>query len=226
MKLLVATRSGNKLREIRAILREVHGLELVDLNDVGISPDPEEEGIEAFETFEENARAKAQYFRRRTGIPTIADDSGLSVDALDGRPGVHSKRFAPGGASRTAEARDRANNEYLLECLGDLELSERTARYVCVAVLDRGEATPGKGDDVVEFRGEAEGLILGRPRGDGGFGYDPLFFDRTMGRTFAELSPEEKHDRSHRGAAFRAFARYLKDSGVEEGAGDDTGDPR
>ena len=200
MRLLVATRSGHKLREIRTILGEVPGVELLDLNDVGVGYAADEEEIEVFETFEENAAAKARYFRDRTGMPTVADDSGLVVDALDGAPGVHSKRFAPPSRDLSPEDRDRANNEHLLELLGDLELPQRTARYVCVAVLEPGGTA---------LRGEVEGLILDEPRGEGGFGYDPLFFHPPAGRTFGELSAREKDQRSHRGAAFRALASHL-----------------
>lgn len=203
MKLLVGTRSSHKLREIRRILSSVPDLEVLDPDAVGLEPDAAEEELEPWDTFEENAASKAHYFRALSGIPTVADDSGLVVDALGGLPGVRSKRFAPSGPGLEGEARDRANNEHLLESLVDLPLAERTARYVCVAVLldDSGTKTV--------FRGEAPGLILGRPRGRGGFGYDPLFFDPEMGRTFAEIDPEEKNARSHRGHAFRALARHL-----------------
>ncbi len=204
MKVLVATRSAHKLREIRTILREIPALALVSPDQVGLAPQPEEEGIEVGETFEENARAKARWFHERTGLPTLADDSGLVVDALDGRPGVHSKRFAPAGEGLDGEARDEANNLHLLDLLADLPLPRRTGRYVCVAVLYRSP-----GDEVV-VQGEAEGLILGRPRGWEGFGYDPLFLDPASGRSFAELSPEEKDERSHRGRAFRALERHLR----------------
>lgn len=191
------------MREIRAILRGLSDITLLDLNDVGIAPSDEEDAIEAFETFEENALAKAQYFHRISGLPTLADDSGLEVDALQGKPGVRSRRFAPVPEGVRSEDRDRANNEHLLTLLGSLDLAERRARYICVAafISASGEASV--------FRGRAEGLILGRPRGRGGFGYDPLFFDPTLGRTFAELSPEEKDARSHRGNAFRLFASAL-----------------
>lgn len=203
MKILVATRSGHKLREIRAILRDVPGIRLVAPGQVGLAPEPEEAGIEAFDTFEANARAKAEWFRERSGLPALADDSGLVVDALGGEPGVRSKRFAPVREDVDPDERDRANNEYLVRRLGDRPLPERTARYVCVAVLDFGEG------DAVVCRGEAEGLILGLGRGRGGFGYDPLFFDPELGRTFAEIEPAEKDARSHRGKAFRALAREI-----------------
>jgi XTP/dITP diphosphohydrolase len=209
VRVLIATRSAPKLREIRAILREVPGLSLVDLNDAGIPYSPAEEEIERFETFQQNAAAKARYFQQRTGIPTIADDSGLCVDALEGRPGVHSRRFAPGSADLDPEEVDRANNEHLLRLLGNRDLADRRASYVCVAALVENEDTP------VLFEGRADGLILGHSKGDGGFGYDPLFFDPYTGKTFAELPPSEKNARSHRGAAFRALARHLIGRGAQ-----------
>lgn len=205
MRLVVATRSEHKLREIRAILTPVEGLELLGLDEAGVPPDPAEEGIEVFDTFEGNARAKAAWFEARTGLPVVADDSGLEVDVLDGRPGVHSKRFAPEGSGLTGEARDRANNAHLLRLLEGVEDARRTARYVCVAVLDGGD------ERVRSFRGEVEGRILREPRGQGGFGYDPLFLDPELGRTFAEIDRAAKDARSHRGRAFRALARYLRE---------------
>jgi XTP/dITP diphosphohydrolase len=204
VKLLVATRSAHKLSEIRHLLASVPGLVLIDPGALGIAPSDEEEAIEAFDTFEENARAKARWFRERTGYPTLADDSGLEVDALDGAPGVWSRRFAPGEFA-DREAQDRANNEHLLERLGELPLAQRTARFVCVAALDLGDGEPRL------FRGEVPGLIVGRPQGWSGFGYDPLFLDQGLGRTFAQLTPAEKNERSHRGRAFRALAEALRD---------------
>ena len=203
MRVLLASRSADKSREIRAILRGVPELTLVDLNDVGIAPSEEEKGIEAFETFAENAIAKARYFQAKSGLPTIADDSGLVVYALDGRPGVRSKRFAPMPPEVGGEERDRANNEYLLELLGDTPLPGRGAKYVCAAALLLENGDP------IHFEGEAEGRILGSPRGWGGFGYDPLFFDPALGKTFAEITPAEKDARSHRGRAFRKLAEFL-----------------
>lgn len=203
MKVVVATRSPDKLREIRAILAVVPGLELLDLDGAGVPGSPEEDDIEAFGTFEENARAKAAWFQERTGLPVLADDSGLEVDALGGAPGVRSKRFAPNPEGLTGEARDRANNRHLVALLRDVPEEERIARYVCMAVLDRGDGAP------VAFRGEAEGRIVPEPRGSGGFGYDPHFFDPELDRTFAEVTPEVKDARSHRGKAFRSLAQYL-----------------
>ncbi len=209
MRLLVATRSGHKLREIREILGDVRGLRLLDLNDAGIRESPEEEAVEAFETFEDNALAKATYFHEASGLPTVADDSGLEVDALEGRPGVRSKRFAPGGEDLSAQERDCLNNEHLLTLMKDVKLPDRTARFVCVAALVEQPGTHHL------FRGTVEGLILGRPRGWDGFGYDPLFFHQRLGRTFAELSQTEKSRLSHRGEAFRAVRAHLRSAEAE-----------
>jgi XTP/dITP diphosphohydrolase len=176
---------------------------VLDLEEAGVAYEAAEEELEPYETFEENARSKAQYFRAKAGLPTVADDSGLEVDALGGAPGVRSKRFAPGEGTR-GKARDEANNRHLLALLEGRPEGERSARYVCVAVLVAGEGDP------VVCRGEAEGRILEAPRGDGGFGYDPLFFDPELGRGFAEITRDEKNARSHRGAAFRALAMRLK----------------
>ena len=203
MKLLVATRSAHKLREIRAILASVPGLEVVGPEQAGLSPRPEEDLLEPYETFEENARAKARYFYARSGLLTVADDSGLEVEALGGAPGVRSKRFAPVPEEILGDARDRANNRHLLALMAQVPREERLARYVCALVLDEGS------EDPLTLRGEASGIILTDPRGEGGFGYDPLFLDPELGRTFAELAPEEKNARSHRGRAFRALAEPL-----------------
>jgi XTP/dITP diphosphohydrolase len=202
MDLLVATRSSGKMREIRRILEVVPGLRVLDLDEAGIAYDPVEEGLEPFDTFEENAASKAGYFLERSGLATVADDSGLEVEALGGAPGVRSKRFAP-ARELVGPALDDANNAHLIELLRGVGDAERGARYVCVAVL----VEPG-GDPLV-FEGEAPGIVTEVPTGDGGFGYDPLVFDPTAGKTFAEMSPEEKDGRSHRGGAFRALASYL-----------------
>jgi XTP/dITP diphosphohydrolase len=207
MKLLVATRSDGKMREIRQILGEVPGLDLVALDDLGLAPSPEEEALEPHETFEENALSKARYFCRRTGLPTVADDSGLEVDALGGAPGVRTKRFAPGEHLEGLE-RDHANNRYLVDRLEGVEPERRTARYVCVVAL----VEPGR--DPLLFRGEAPGLVVDEPRGSGGFGYDPHIFDRGFGGTFAEMTPAEKNARSHRGKAFRSLAQALGERGA------------
>jgi len=205
LKLLVATRSRHKLEEIRRILADVPGLWLVGPEDAGLPPDPAEEGLEPHESFEQNARSKARWFRERSRLPTVADDSGLEVDALGGDPGVRSKRFAPVAEGTPPDELDRANNLHLLRLLEGTPVSQRTARYVCVLALDEGEG------EVVILRGEAAGRVAEGPRGDGGFGYDPLFFDVEAGRTFAELPPDEKNARSHRGRAFRKLAELLRE---------------
>ncbi|HSG49084.1 MAG TPA: RdgB/HAM1 family non-canonical purine NTP pyrophosphatase [Longimicrobiales bacterium] len=202
MKLLVATRSDHKMAEIREILSDVPGLEILDLAQAGIPPAPEEDHLEPYATFEENARSKARYFHARSGLPTVADDSGLAVDALGGEPGVLSRRFAPG--TSTGYQRDLDNNRHLLDRLAGVPDAGRTARYVCLVALEEGH-----GDGPV-FRGSVEGRITHDPRGAGGFGYDPLFFVPELGRTFGEATPAEKHALSHRGKAFRALAAALR----------------
>lgn len=213
MKILVATRNGHKLIEIRRILSELGGVEFVSPEAEGLEYEPEEDSIEDFDTFEENAVAKARWFHERSGLPALADDSGLAVDALGGAPGVRSKRFSPEGEALAGEARDRENNRFLLERLEGVELPDRTAHFVCVAALVRGDGEP------LVVRGEAPGIILDRPRGREGFGYDPLFFDPGLGRTFAELTPEEKAARGHRGRAFREMGTHL--ARIVNGAGDE-----
>ncbi len=204
MQVVVATRSAHKMQEIREILGGVAGLEVLDLDEAGVAYSAAEDELEPFDTFEENARSKATYFFSLTGRPTVADDSGLEVDALDGAPGVRSKRFAP-DRGLDGQARDDANNRYLIERLQGVPDGQRGARYVCAAVLVGLPA----GREVVT-RGEAEGRIVDTPRGEGGFGYDPHFRDVDLGRTFAEISEAEKNARSHRGRAFRALADAMK----------------
>ena len=203
MELLLATRSAHKVQEIRTILSGIPRLTVLDLDDIGLEWRDEEEALEPFDTFEENARSKAEYFHTRTGLPTVADDSGLEVDALGGAPGVRSKRFAP-VEGLTGHKLDQANNNYLVERLGALELEKRTGQYVCVAAL------LGFASQMIVTRGEARGLILTEPRGDGGFGYDPYFFEPDLDMTFAELHPDQKNELSHRGKAFRALAIILE----------------
>ncbi|HEU5209906.1 MAG TPA: non-canonical purine NTP pyrophosphatase [Longimicrobiales bacterium] len=201
---VIATRSRHKLEEVRAILGgslRIHGetLELIDLATAGIQPAPEEDDVEAFETFRENALAKARYFAALTGLPTIADDSGIVVHALDGAPGVRSKRFS-GRNDLSGHALDRANNALLLEKLEGVPEQQRAAHYVCAAALVG--AWPGSVTGV----GTCSGRILHEPVGSGGFGYDPLFWVPELGRSFGELPAELKHGVSHRGRAFRALA--------------------
>jgi XTP/dITP diphosphohydrolase len=190
------------MAEIRQILGGVPGLTVLDLDEANIPLDPAEDDLEVYETFEDNALAKAEHFFGLSGIPTVADDSGIVVDALDGAPGVRSKRFAP-EAGLDGQERDDANNRYLVQRLMGVEPEARTARYVCVAAL------VGEGRESVLLRGEAPGVVIDEPRGRGGFGYDPYILDAELGITFAEMSREQKNERSHRGSAFRALARVL-----------------
>jgi XTP/dITP diphosphohydrolase len=198
-RILLATRSAGKLVELQAMFEE-RGLDVVDLNAIGIEEQPDEESLEAFDTFEENVLAKARYFHRLTnGMPTMADDSGLEVDALRGAPGVRSKRWAA-RPELSGVALDEANNAYLLARLEGVR--DRRARYVCVAAFVSRERE-------LLRRGEVSGEILESPRGRSGFGYDPLFYSAELGRAFGEVSRAEKERVSHRGRAFRALFEAL-----------------
>ena len=198
MELILASRNKKKIREVEAILAtHFPDIRILSLDDVGYVGDIEENGT----TYEENSLIKA-----RTAVEAgnhryaaIADDSGLSVDALDGAPGVYSARYAGGHGD------DAANNALLLKNLSHLPESERTARFVCCIALvypDGRELT---------VRGETEGLIIDEARGEGGFGYDPYFYYAPFGKTFSELSAEEKNAISHRGKAIAKVAEILKD---------------
>lgn len=201
MRLLVATRNPGKVRELRDILAGYPQLELAGLEDLGLPESPEEDAVEAFETFEENALAKARYYAAITGTLTLADDSGICVDALGGAPGVRSRRFA-GEVETRGTSQDEANNRHLLRLLADVPPEARTARYVCAAAL------AGEGWDEV-FVGTCDGVVLNGPRGTGGFGYDPLFWMPEEGMTFGELPAARKSEVSHRGRAVRAAAAAL-----------------
>ena len=197
-RLLVATRNPGKVREIREILAGYPELDIVGLD---VPETAEEDALEVFDTFEENALAKARYFARLTGELTLADDSGICVDALGGAPGVRSRRFAPGPDLRGTE-QDQANNAYLLQRLAGLPTSARTAQYVCAAAL--------AGTTEAVYLGRCEGVVLEEPRGAGGFGYDPLFYIPSEACTFGELDPVRKNEISHRGRAVRLAAESLR----------------
>jgi XTP/dITP diphosphohydrolase len=201
MRLLVATRNPGKVRELRHILARYPEIELVGLQELGVPESPEEDAVEAFDTFEENARAKARYYAGLTGALTLADDSGICVDALGGAPGVRSRRFA-GEEEARGMRQDEANNRHLLRLLADVPPAARTARYVCAAAL------AGEGWDDV-FVGTCDGVVIDQPRGSGGFGYDPLFYLPDEGMTFGELPADRKSEISHRGRAVRAAAEAL-----------------
>lgn len=209
-RLLVATRSAHKLREIRQIMEEVGGPAVIDLNEAGVDYDPAEEEIEVHDSFEANAMAKARYFARRSGMTTLADDSGLCVDALGGAPGVRSKRFS-GRTDLEGDALDAANNAVLLERLADVPVDRRTAHYVCVAAV----VEPDGRERV--FAGRCDGKILREPRGNGGFGYDPLFYVPEEGASFGQMDAARKNRISHRARAMRAVAEALRE--CPEGSG-------
>jgi XTP/dITP diphosphohydrolase len=199
--ILIASRNPGKVREIEQVLEglpaRVLGLDAYD--DL---PEPAEDG----HTFAENARHKAQYYAARTGLWSLADDSGLEVDALEGAPGVRSARYA---ADRYGEGADRAaidaaNNAKLLDALANVPDERRTARFVCHLAMSDGERV------LIETFATVEGRIARRPAGSNGFGYDPLFYVPELGCTTAELPPEEKNRISHRGQAVRHFASLLK----------------
>lgn len=202
MKLLAATRSPGKQPEIRRML-EPAGVDVVFPDDLGLWESPVEDTLELAESFEGNARRKAEHFARLSGLPTVADDSGLEVFALGGAPGVRSRRWA--GVSGSAGEVDAANNAELLRRLRGAPEPRRRARYRCVLVYLRDA---GAVPEI--FEGACGGRILEAPRGEGGFGYDPLFFSDELGRTFGEATPEEKDAVSHRGRALRALAEALR----------------
>lgn len=201
-KLLVATRNPGKQREIRALLADTP-YDLVFPEDRGLWERPEEAGIEDADSFEGNARRKAEYFAKRSGLPTVAEDSGLEVFALGGAPGVRSRRFAFPAPDDPA-GQDAANNAELLRRLAGAPEDRRRARYRCaVCFLEKPDGYPH------QFDGTCLGRILTEPVGTGGFGYDPLFFSDDLGKGFGTADPEEKDRVSHRGRAFRAFAEWL-----------------
>lgn len=202
MKLLAATRSAGKQREILRVL-EPAGVEVVFPDDVILYEEPGEALLETGETLEANARRKAEHFARRSGLPTVADDSGLEVFALGGAPGVRSRRWA--GISGPPPVADAANNAELLRRLAGAAEARRRARYRCVLALLR---IPGGLPEL--FEGTCSGRILERPAGTGGFGYDPLFWSDDLGKSFGEASPEEKDAVSHRGRALRLLAAALR----------------
>jgi XTP/dITP diphosphohydrolase len=201
-RLVVATRSVHKLRELGELLALDH-TELVSLEQLGIDRDPVETGS----TFETNAAIKARFGLRATGLPTLADDSGLEVDALGGRPGVRTRRYAG------EDATDADNNAKLLAELGGLPAERRGARYVCVLALALpGDTGPRGGVPTIMTRGTCRGRIATAPRGTGGFGYDPIFepaAEPPGGRTLGLWSPAEKNAISHRASAARRMAVRL-----------------
>lgn len=199
MRLLVATRSAGKTREIRELFRGLP-IDVVFPGDLGLKRLPEEADLEQGTTYAENAATKARHFAGRAGLPTVADDSGIEVDALGGAPGVYSARWA--GAD--GDDQDVRNNAKLLEALREVPEPQRRARYRCVvAYLEARDASP----EIVEAT--CDGAILPAPQGTGGFGYDPLFLSDDLGISFGQAEPAAKQRVSHRGRAFRALIEVL-----------------
>jgi XTP/dITP diphosphohydrolase len=190
--LLIATANQGKFVEIAAVFKDLP-FRLIPLRDLPGAPSV----VEDAETFLANARKKAHTLARWSGKVTLADDSGLVVEALEGRPGIHSARYAGDNAT------DEENRQKLLRELDGIPAEKRTAAFVCVLVL----ATPEGEEDVTE--GRVEGRIAESPKGENGFGYDPLFFVPSLGKTTAELSLDEKNKISHRGKALNALRKKM-----------------
>ena len=188
VKLLIATNNPGKLREYQEILAGL-SVELVSPVNAGLTLDPEETGS----TFEENAIIKARVFAQASGLLTLADDSGLEIDALNGEPGVYSARYG-----NTTKKDHQGRYQLVLEKLTNIPSEKRTARFKCVVALATGERLVGTAD------GAVEGVITFAPKGEGGFGYDPIFFVSEFDRTMAELTSDEKNSISHRGRAVHA----------------------
>ena len=199
-KILIATSNPGKLRDFAGAASR-HNVEITGIPDFSSFPPVVEDSL----TFEANARKKAeQYSQHVPGEMVVADDSGLEIDALNGAPGVHSARYAAERPDQAeANTDDDANNARVLRELKNVPPDQRMGRFVCVLAVARD------GQTLATFRGEAEGIILDAPRGSNGFGYDPLFCFPQIDKTFAELSPEEKSQFSHRGKAFSEFLNWL-----------------
>lgn len=197
MKLLVATRNPGKFQEIARLLAPA-GLNPVALQDTGLFGEAPESG----KTYVENAASKALFWSRQYEGPVFAEDSGLEVQALGGKPGIETARYGGPGLN------DAQRCQKLLEELAAVPGAVRAARYRCVAALANG------GNLIASFSGTCEGEIAPAPRGTGGFGYDPVFLYPPLGKTFAELAPEEKDKVSHRGAALRALIEHIRKQGL------------
>jgi XTP/dITP diphosphohydrolase len=198
MKILVASSNSGKLRDFSGAA-SLYKVEFELIPNFKQLPEAVEDG----ETFAENARKKSEHYSRWVvDRLVLADDSGLEVDALGGAPGVHSARYAALDTGLSGNSKDEANNARLLRELAGVENARRGARFVSVISVARD------GCEVASFRGEAQGVLLHSPKGNNGFGYDPLFWFAPLGKTFAELTPEEKTAVSHRGEAIRRFLEW------------------
>jgi XTP/dITP diphosphohydrolase len=201
VKVVVATRNRHKVREIAALLDEATvGFEPVPIDDIA----PAAQLVENEDTFEANALAKARQAAAACGLPALADDSGIEVDALAGAPGVRSARWAGEPCD------DHRNNDKMLREMANVPADQRSARYRCAAAF-----VDGHGAEVVRS-GACEGVLLDLPRGSGGFGYDPLFLVPSLGLTMAEIDLVTKNRLSHRAAAFRALAQALRERGFKK----------
>ena len=195
MKIVLASRNAKKIKELRELLSEnIPDIEILSLDDVGIYGEIEENG----DTFEANAYIKAST-AAKSGYIGVGDDSGLAVNALGGAPGVYSARYAGDHGN------DEANNAYLLQNLADKD--DKSAKFVSVVAC----VFPENIENGFFFRGETEGVIIDEYRGEGGFGYDPLFYYAPMDKTYAEMTAEEKNSISHRGKAMRLLAEFLSE---------------
>jgi XTP/dITP diphosphohydrolase len=201
MRLLIATRNRGKQAEFRAAL-DSPDITVVFPDDLGLAETDEESALEVHDTFAANAHAKAAWFAALAGVPALADDSGLEVDALDGAPGVRSKRFAC--ATGSAADVTAANNALLLKRLRGVPTDARGAQFRCALSL------VGLADEEIRAGGVVRGRIVEAPCGNAGFGYDPLFFSDELGCTFGEADAAAKHRVSHRGRAIRAIAQVLE----------------
>ena len=200
MKVVLASKNQHKLVEISAILSKL-GIELVLQSQLGVDIDVEETGT----TFEENSFLKAEAVMKATGLPALADDSGIAVDALNGEPGIYSARYG------FDESLDDAGRMYLLlKNAENVPDEKRQAKFVCVITLVMPDGSS------VQARGEAHGMLLREPRGSNGFGYDPIFFYPPLNRGFAELPPEEKNRVSHRAVALDLMYKKLEELGYAD----------
>jgi XTP/dITP diphosphohydrolase len=201
LRLLIATTNVGKIVEFREMLGDAR-FEYTDLSQHPRIEAPEETG----DTFEANAQLKASFYAKHFGAMTLADDSGLEVDALGGKPGVHSARWA---AMHDAGQGDADNNVLLLKQLREVPAEKPKARFVCALAL-----ADARGEILTTVRGTVDGTILLEPRGDHGFGYDPLFLVPSIGKTTAELTPAQKHGISHRGNALRLMRQEIERAGL------------
>lgn len=200
MKVVLASKNKHKLEEISKIT-EKFDMELVLQSELGVDIDVEENGT----TFEENSLIKAKAVMEATGLPALADDSGIAVDALNGEPGIYSARY---GFDDTLD--DRGRLELLLKNTENVPDGQRQAKFVCVITM----LTPdGK---TIQARGEIHGELLRAPAGENGFGYDPIFYYPPMGKSTAEMTPEEKNKVSHRANALKVFYEKLKEAGYAD----------